>query len=212
MSATWPPANWKPAKRRPTRPPSEQEIKFCSEFVSNGGNAAAAVALAWPNVAPGNRKKYGRSVLDRPSVYGELERLRRKIARVTDVKPERVIMELAKIALEPGLERFMKVDQNGRPYWDLTGATDDDKRLIASLDTREYKEGRGPGAATVQQFKIARDEKLKAMELLMKAMGMLSESVNVKHQHELTIIDRLQQGRERILQPVIDVSPQESEQ
>jgi phage terminase small subunit len=204
MSASWPPSNWKPAKRRPDRPISAPELTFANEFFKNGGDAAAAVAISYPNIAEGNRRKYGRALLDRKRVQDELQRIRSKASRILDISAERIMQETAKVAFA-NLPDILDVNPDGSATVNLNKLDDKTKAALADYTVDEYTEGRGKNASKVKKHRGKMHDKLKAIELLARMQGLLIDV----HKHDVSesLIERLQQGRARIRPGVIDVAP-----
>lgn len=175
---------------------SEAELRFCSVYIQNADTKAAVLA-GWPDHKWPT--KYGPKVLARPHVIKHLAAMREKIAAKYDISAERVLNEIAEIAFNK-LGKFIRVNNEGEPSWDFTGATPEELAAIGELTVDVYQDGRGPSAQTVKKFKISERDRLAALTLLGKSMGLFAENVNVRHRHELTIVERLNRGRDRLRQ------------
>jgi phage terminase small subunit len=183
---------------------SEAELRFCSEYIKTADTAAAALA-GWP--AHKYPAKYGRKVLTRPHVLKELARLRTQISAKLDASAERVIAELAKVAFSD-IADLLRVSKDGSAELDLTKLTDKTKAALSEYTVDSYVEGRGATVRGVKKHRAKMHDKLKALEILAKHFGILSETVTHKHDHWHMLLDRMSKGRDRMRkQDAIDVEP-----
>lgn len=133
----------------------------------------------------------------RPRVAAEIERRHEKNRRRYEATYDRIIEELSSVAFS-NLADVMEFDEE-------TGAlvgmnlTDRDMRTLAAIGevtVETYYEGRGAEAQPVRRVKVKPWNKLQALDMLVRHMGLSKEKTVVEH--HVTITDRLAAGRERV--------------
>lgn len=136
------------------------------------------------------------AVFKHPAVVAEVERRLEKQKRKYNVDEDFVIQRLARIAnAGEVLATYKKVNEDGSLSWDFTDATPDDLAVITELTTDTYQDGRGEGARTVKKFKVAVSDPKSALDSLARIQGLFNDKVTVEG--EVTLVERLQRGRER---------------
>jgi phage terminase small subunit len=123
--------------------------KFVSEYLTNGFDSAAAA------IAAGYSVKYAASQANRLLATAYVQRLIRdhlgQLQERTMVTGEAVVNELAKIAFA-NMGRFVRIDDNGQPYYDFTEATEDDWAAVTELNIEEVTVG--PATQRKVKFKL----------------------------------------------------------
>lgn len=179
-------------RRRKGEAISRLHLRVVDEYMKDFSKSAALERAGYENPVASRR------IFDRPEVEAEIQRRQAKLSKKLNIDAESVLQEIAKIAFGT-VGKFIRVNADGLPFWDFSGATEDDLALIGELTTDEYAEGRGEGAALVKKFKIKPLDKQKALEMLARHLGLFDDKVTV--QGELSIVERLNKGRERLRQP-----------
>ena len=128
-------------------------------------------------------------VFGRDDVKHEIARRREEVAEKYDISQEWLVERLAKIAdSNLALARYKKVDFEGRLYWDFTGATQEELALIDEL-TVSIKMG-------VHTMKIGTPSRQAAIDSLARILGFNKDKLKLSG--EVSLVERLQRGRDRV--------------
>lgn len=111
----------------------------------------------------------------RPEVAARITEINGRGAERAAVTAERVIAEIAKIGFA-SIADYVKINNDGQPYYDFTGITPDQLAAIQALEIDQYTEGEdddeaGTTARIVKKIKVKQHPKLAALELLAKHTG-----------------------------------------
>ena len=140
---------------------------------------------------PKTRSDY---VFCREDVRAEIKRLEGEVLEKFDVSREWMTKQLVDVATAGvALSRFKKITKDGKLDWDFTGATNEELSLIDAL-TVETQQVAG-GKVKVKKFSVKMPSRLSALESLCRICGFNKETV--VHEGEMTLIERLQRGRDR---------------
>lgn len=85
---------------------------------------------------------------------------------------------------------------DGKLTVDYSLLSDNTRKAISDISVEEYKSGRGAGAVPVTKVKVKMDDRLRALELLMRYKGMFKDRVEVSV--EEGVLERLQKARNRV--------------
>lgn len=142
----------------------------------------------------GYSKKSGVSVVfDRPDVCHEIERLTERVMAKYEVDREWVTEQLVDIATAGvTLAKFKKITEDGKLNWDFSGATEAELALIDSLTVENYPVNQGGG---FKSMKITIPSRQSALDSLCRIHGLNKDKLDVTG--ELSLVERLQRGRER---------------
>lgn len=135
------------------------------------------------------------SVFTRPDVRKELQRRMDKMAKRNELDENWIVQRLMAIA-DANVGDLIVFDAAGDAKIDYTALTPELKYALGLIEVNEYKKGRGKDALPIQQFKMKFADKLRAIEMLMKILGLDRTKVEVSG--EQAMIDRLLEGRARI--------------
>lgn len=137
----------------------------------------------------------GSDNLQKPNVASYLQAQRNKEAKTALSRRERILAELEKMAFA-NIERFTRLDDEGRRVIDYSNATAEDLAALTQLKTKTRHiytpKGEHIGTEHSDQFSMA--DKYRGLELLGKAEGMFRDNeVTVK----VDVADRLLAARQR---------------
>src|SRR3546814_14755971 len=93
------------------------------------------------------------------------------------------------------LAKFKKGAEDGSLYWDFTGATEEELKVIQGIATETYKDGRSKDARMVKKFKPVLVDPKSTLDSLARIQGLFNDKVTVEG--ELSLIDRIERGRKR---------------
>jgi len=93
----------------------------------------------------------------------------------TGITADRVVLELAKLAFS-NISDFIKVHADGSVQIDLLRATRDRAAAIHDVVVRRSAEGSGNEGGSVKLTRIALCDKVKALDMLARHLGMYSMS------------------------------------
>lgn len=140
--------------------------------------------------------KYATKLFKHPDVVAEIERRRKRLSEKFDLSRDWIVSRLMRLVESNlNLKKFMKVDDEGNLYWDFTDATDEEKLAINNLQVDTYVEAKGNGKV-VTKMKVGAADPLGALQTLARIQGLFQDNVNVSG--EVSVIDRLQAGRNRL--------------
>ena len=132
---------------------------FVDEYLVDLNATQAAIRAGY---APHTAAEQGSRLLTFVKVQHAIGKAMAERSRRTGVSQDRIISELAKIAFV-----------NAADVIDLEGAARDDTACIASVKVKSIPDGSGK---TATEREIKTYDKTKALELLMRHLGMFSES------------------------------------
>lgn len=129
-----------------------------------------------------------------PEVEAEIERRQRIASSRADVSLDWIVERLKSIA-DANLGDLVEIHEDGSATLNMSKMTPELKRALTGYSVEEYMEGRGPGAKKVKRHKVNLADKLRALELLVRHLGLSKEKVVVEVQ-EGDLVERLQRGRQ----------------
>lgn len=150
-----------------------REARFAAEYLIDLNGAAAAVRAGY---SERSAKKIASELLQRPVVQAAVQSgMLARTAR-TGITQDRVLQELARVAFfDP--RRLLNDDGTPKP---ITELDDDTAAALIGMDVTEEWAGTGEGRQLVgitKKFKLP--NKVEALALAMKHLGMLREKVEV---------------------------------
>lgn len=130
-----------------------------------------------------------------PEVEKEIER-RQKIASTrSDVTLEWITERLKSIA-DANLGDILEIHDDGSASINMKLITPDLKRALTNFVIDEGEEGRGEGKMKVKRMRISLADKIRALDLLTRHLGLSKEKTVVSLEDDL--VERLQRGRKRV--------------
>ena len=144
-----------------------KQKRFCEEYLIDLNATQAAIRAGY---SPESAQQIGAENLSKPVIRARIDTEIAERSRRTGVNADRVVQELAKIAFVKATDI---IDPNTATVRD--SATEEDKACIAAV---KFKSSSGESSDSVER-EIRMCDKLKALELLGKHLGMFTDKVNV---------------------------------
>jgi phage terminase small subunit len=174
-----------------------RQTLFVSEILIDGNAAQAAIRAGY---APKAAKEQGYDLLTRPHIAEAVAAKRAKRLQRNEVTADRVLQELARIAFFD-VRKALNPDGSMKP---LDQLDDDTAAPIAGLDLAELRDEDGSPIGVLKKIKIA--EKLRALEMLGRHLGMFNDKLKISGDVEnplLVMIQRIN-GQGSAIHPVIE--------
>ena len=146
---------------------TEKQRRFVDEYLIDL-NATQAAIRAGYSVKTADKQGY--QLLEKPRVAEAISEKMAERSRRTGVNQDRVVMELAKIAFVNAADVIDSDDATIK-----AGATADDTAAIQSVKVKVIPTKEGEGV----EREIRLNDKLKALELLGKHLGMWNDKMDV---------------------------------
>lgn len=162
-----------------------KQERFVEEYLIDLNATQAATRAGY---SAKTAEQQGYQLLQKPSVQAALEERRAKMAKATDVTPERVIHELAKLGFA-NMADYMRAGPDGDPYLDFSNLTRDQAAALVEVTVEDFKDGRGDDARDVRKVKFKLADKRAALVDIGKHLGLFVE--RVKHEGLDTTLDEL---------------------
>lgn len=148
---------------------AERKERFAREYVIDLNGQRAAIAAGYSengaNVAAAR-------MLQNVTVRKLIDRLNAERASKLEIRGEKVLEEISRLAFSNMLD-YVRVNNDGSAYVDLSGVSRDQAAAIQELVSEEYVEGHGKDARDVKRTKLKLSAKRDALELLGKHLGIL---------------------------------------
>lgn len=147
---------------------------FVTEYLKNGQNASAAYRIAKPHVKQQTAEVDSTKLLRNPKFQAYLDSVQSKLAAKFEMSRERWLRLIADCA-EFDIRDFLKLESGSGDVQlveDWKEKSNGHAIAEVQLNTTTLESG-----AVVQRVKLSRESKLKALELLGKALGYLTERV-----------------------------------
>lgn len=146
----------------------DKQNRFVEEYLIDLNATQAAIRAGY---SPRTADKQGFQLLENPRISDKISKAMAKRSRRTGINQDRVVRELAKIALvNPGNIINLK-DASVRE-----DATDDDKACIQSVKVKTSESDKG----TIVEREIKFQDKTRALELLGKHLGMWNDKLSIE--------------------------------
>jgi phage terminase small subunit len=156
---------------------TDRQRRFCEEYLVDLNATQAAIRAGYSTVGAGQQ---GCELLKIPKIRARIDADMAELSRRTGVNAERVIRELAKIAL---VNPRAVIDFNSARV--LEGASDDDTAAITGVKVKTMTSESG---ASIER-EVRMESKVKALELLGKHFGMFTDNIHLTGEMGVQIID-----------------------
>ena len=158
-----------------------KQKRFCEEYLIDLNATQAAIRAGY---SPETAKSIGSENLSKPDVRARIDAEIAKRSRRTGVSADRVVRELAKIAFVNAADIIDPDTATVRP-----DASEEDKACIAAV---KFRSSSGESCGSVER-EIRLCDKLKALELLGKHLGMFTDRLTVSTPSDGCLADILKQ-------------------
>ena len=172
---------------------SPKRRKVIDHFMAGMNKKEAMLAAGYSKSMATTRAN---DVFGDPAVDGEIARRQKLAARRSDVTLDWIVERLKSIA-DANLGDVIDEYSDGSVGINVKKFTPELKRALTGLNIDEYKEGRGNNAVTRQKIRINLADKLRALELLVRHLGLSKEKQSIELSGELSLVERLHRGRTR---------------
>ena len=167
-------------------------------FLTNFNKREAARLAGYPHP-----DSYSDRLFKKPDVVAEIDRRRKEEMEKFELTREWIIERLMRLAdSNITLSKFKKVDEDGQLYWDFTGASEEELKVIQGISTETVTEGKGKNAKWVKKFKPVLVDPKAALDSLARIQGMFNDKISVEG--EVSLIDRIEAGRKRAAQETVE--------
>ena len=143
---------------------SKKQDRFVDEYLIDLNATQAAIRAGY---SPNTAQQIGSENLSKPVIRAKIDKAMAERSKRTGVNADRVVMELAKIAFVNAMD---VIDQETATVKD--DASSDDTAAIQSVKVKTFGED-----GLEREIKMA--DKLKALELLGKHLGMFRDKVEL---------------------------------
>lgn len=167
-------------ENRRYKPLNPRHAEVLDYYYLNGRDKRAAMIEAGYSESSAHAHS---TIFNREDVKREMRRRDRYLARKYDVSEDRIIKELASAAFT-GMGDFLKIGEDGKPYMDFSGATQEQMAAITKLKVT-------PAGV---QFDLG--DKMNALDKLARINGMFDDKVTVLGAEDA--VAKLQAGRARM--------------
>jgi len=154
-----------------------KQKRFIEEYLIDLNATQAAIRAGY---SPDSARQIGTENLSKPAIRARIDRAMAERSKRTGINAERVIIELARIALvNPGnLINFAEATVKGE-------ATEDDLAAIQSVKVKTIPTEDGD----IVEREVRLYDKNRALELLGKHLGMFTDKLNVNAEMSVKIVD-----------------------
>lgn len=166
-------------------------VKCIANYLKGMSKEQAMLAVGY---SPGYAA-YPKDIFNLPSVKKEIEKRQKMALDRAQVTEDYIVKKLVAIA-EANLGDIVTTDDNGKVRLDYSKLSSDLRYALSGLTIEESMKGRGDKAEPVVKIKVTVADKLRAIEMLGKYLGMFKEKVEVSG--DALLIEQLQRGRERV--------------
>ena len=161
---------------------TKKQKRFCEEYLIDLNATQAAIRAGYSPKSAGDT---GSEILKYPDVRAYVDKLLAEQSVRTGVIADRVIRELAKVAFVKATDVIDTDTGNVRD-----DATDNDRACIAAVKVKRVN-----GAdfdSTEREIRLC--DKVKALELLGKHLGLFEDNINVDVNGAVKIVDDIEDG------------------
>ena len=136
------------------------------------------------------------SVFNAPAVDAEIRRRQSLAAHRADISLDWIVQRLKQIA-DANLGECLDIYSDGSASINFNKLTPSLKKALNKFSVEEHKTGRGKGSGVIVKSTVGLSDQLKALELLVRHLGLSKEKLAVEHSGKVSLVEQLQQGRSR---------------
>jgi phage terminase small subunit len=154
-----------------------KQKRFIEEYLIDLNATQAAIRAGY---SPHTAKEIGCENLSKPHIRARVEKELAERSKRTGINQDRVIRELARIALVNPVD---VINMDEATIKEMASA--DDTAAILSVKVKKIPSEEG----TITEREIRMADKIKALELLGKHLGMFNEKLNINAEMAVKIVD-----------------------
>lgn len=151
---------------------TEKQQRFVDEYLIDLNATQAAIRAGY---SPKTAEQIGYKLVQKSSVFIEIQKQMAERSRRTGINQDRVIQELAKVAFVRATDVIEPEDASVKEY-----ASEDDLACIQSVKVKTVNSDKG----TTVEREVKLNDKMKALELLGKHLGMFTDKLQVDNPAE----------------------------
>jgi hypothetical protein len=157
---------------------------FVTEYLKNGQNASAAYRIAKPHVKQQTAEVDSTKLLRNPKFVAFLNGVQSKLAAKFEMSRERWLQLIADCA-EFDIRDYLKLESGSGDVQ----LVDDwkEKSNGHAIAEVQFSTTTLESGAVVQRVKLTRESKLKALDMIGRALGYVTDSVEHKHSGSLAV-------------------------
>ena len=156
---------------------TNKQERFCEEYMIDLNATQAAIRAGY---SPKSAHSIATETLQKPAVRARIDKALAAQSRRTGVTADRVVRELARVAFANSQDVIDYDDATVKPE-----AVRDDTAAVASVRVKTIPTKDGPGV----EREVKMHDKLKALELLGKRLGLFTDNVNLSGEGVVQIVD-----------------------
>lgn len=177
---------------------TERQRSFVRRLLQHGNASRACREAGYSDKRPEDVKNYAYLLQQRPHIKQYLARKRKEAADALKMDADIVLKEIAKIAMF-NASAFLRVGDDGLPYYDLSNMTVDQMAAIGEVSYEEVQENQGtreePEYVTVRKLKFKPHDKLGALNSYGRHLKLFTDRQEVVV--EIGDADEIQEARKR---------------
>jgi phage terminase small subunit len=156
---------------------TNKQKRFCEEYLIDLNATQAAIRAGY---SPKTAGAIGAENLEKPQIRARIDKALAEQSKRTGVTADRVVRELARVAFANSQDVVNYDDATVRP-----DAVRDDTAAVASVRVKTIPTKDGSGV----EREVKMHDKLKALELLGKRLGLFTDKVNLSGEGVVQIVD-----------------------
>lgn len=169
-----------------------QRMKKAANFYLRGMSKKQAMIEAGYSESMANTS--ANKVFEHPEVEKILKKSQKIASARSQVDLDWIVEKLKSIA-DANIGDIIEIDEQGAARVNMSKLTPELKAALTNFTVDEYTEGRGEKSTTVKRTRISLADKLRAIELLTRFLGLSQEKLAVEVNHN--IVDKIYEGRKR---------------
>ena len=171
-----------------------KQSRFVAEYLIDGNATQAAIRASYSEKTAA---AIGSENLTKPEIAAAIREAEEARSERTQVTADRVLMELAAVAFSD-LRDAATWDEDGVSLIASSVLSDDAARALREVTARIETFDGEQGTRTTRHLQVKQHDKLRALELLMRHLGMLKDKLEVEHSGMAEMFERVwQRARDR---------------
>jgi len=146
--------------------------------------------------SPSTARTRPNDVFGRPEVISEIQRRQSLASHRSDVTLDWIVQRLKAIA-DANIGDMLDIYSDGSAKINFNKLTPELRIALSKFDADSYAEGRGRNAQEIKKLKVGFSDKVRALELLIRHLGLSKERNTLEVSGEVSMVEALQRGRSR---------------